>query len=208
MYFRTPNAQGPHLIVITGGPGAGKTALLELVRKNFCDHITIVPEAASILFGGGFPRLENLTGRKASQRAIFFVQRELERIALEKKNVSLILCDRGTVDGLAYWPGLEEEFWKDVGSSLYQELARYSAVIHLRTPQYNQGYNHQNPLRTENLEEALRIDEKILRAWEHHTKRFVVQSEGEFLNKVSNALDILQLLMPDCCDRRELVIKA
>lgn len=43
-------------VVLTGGPGAGKTALLELVRQSFCTHVKVLPEAASIVFGGGFPR--------------------------------------------------------------------------------------------------------------------------------------------------------
>lgn len=42
-------------IVLTGGPGAGKTALLELIRQSFCAHVKVLPEAASIIFGGGFP---------------------------------------------------------------------------------------------------------------------------------------------------------
>ncbi len=40
-------------IVLTGGPGAGKTAVLELVRQEFCAHVTVLPEAAGIVFGGG-----------------------------------------------------------------------------------------------------------------------------------------------------------
>ena len=43
-------------IVLTGGPGAGKTAVLELVRQEFCAHVQVRPEAAGIVFGGGFPR--------------------------------------------------------------------------------------------------------------------------------------------------------
>jgi adenylylsulfate kinase-like enzyme len=45
----------PKLIVVTGGPGAGKTALLEVARKALCSHVALLPEAATILFGGGFP---------------------------------------------------------------------------------------------------------------------------------------------------------
>jgi predicted ATPase len=43
----------PKLVVLTGGPGAGKTALLEVVRRHFCEHVVVLPEAASIVFGGG-----------------------------------------------------------------------------------------------------------------------------------------------------------
>ena len=44
----------PKLVVLTGG---GKTAILELARKYFCRHIVFLPEAAGIVFCGGFPRI-------------------------------------------------------------------------------------------------------------------------------------------------------
>lgn len=43
-------------VVPTGSPGAGKTAVLELIRHEFCSHVKILPESAGIVFGGGFPR--------------------------------------------------------------------------------------------------------------------------------------------------------
>lgn len=43
-------------VVLTGGPGAGKTAVLELVRRAVCRHVRVLPEAASVVYGGGFPR--------------------------------------------------------------------------------------------------------------------------------------------------------
>ena len=116
-------------IVLTGGPGAGKTAVLELVRQEFCAHVQILPEAAGIVFGGGFPRTGSLEWRRGAQRAIFFVQRELEGIG-EADNAAIVLCDRGTVDGAAYWPG-PDSFWDSVGTTLERELTRYDAVIHL-----------------------------------------------------------------------------
>src|SRR5690349_6881977 len=98
-------------IVLTGGPGAGKTATLELIRRaSFCDHVQILPEAAGIVFGGGFPRATQIGARKAAQRAIFHVQRELEEAAAAVDNAAIILCDRGTIDGAAYWPGPDDYF--------------------------------------------------------------------------------------------------
>jgi len=57
-------------IVLTGGPGAGKTAVLALVKQSLCQHLRVLPEAAGILFGGGFPRSDGLDARRAAQRAI------------------------------------------------------------------------------------------------------------------------------------------
>ena len=34
-------------VVLTGGPGAGKTAVLELVRRTLCEHLVVVPEAGA-----------------------------------------------------------------------------------------------------------------------------------------------------------------
>jgi hypothetical protein len=55
----------PRRIVVTGGP-----------------DLQILPESAGIVFGGGFPRRADVAGRKAAQRAIFYVQRELEEAAI------------------------------------------------------------------------------------------------------------------------------
>ena len=187
-------------VVLTGGPGAGKTALLELIRQSFCSHVKVLPEAAGVVFGGGFPREDDPACRRAAQRAIFYVQRELES-AGDSHNPAIVLCDRGTVDGLAYWPGPPEEFWSSLGTTLDSELRRYDAVIHLRTPAPEHGYNHQNPLRTESATTAAEIDARILQAWQSHDRRFVVQSSAEFLDKAAQALEILRGEMPDCCKR-------
>ena len=187
-------------VVLTGGPGAGKTALLELIRQSFCSHVKVLPEAAGVVFGGGFPREDDPVCRRAAQRAIFHVQRELE-ITGDSHNPAIVLCDRGTVDGLAYWPGSAEEFWSSLGTTLNGELGRYDAVIHLRTPAVEHGYNHQNPLRTESPTRAAEIDTRIAHAWEPHPRRFIVESSSDFLDKAARALQILRGEVPECCQR-------
>lgn len=188
----------PKLVVVTGGPGAGKTAVLELVRRHFCSHVVVLPEAASIVYGGGFPRTEGGPARRAAQRAIFHVEVELERMVTEEAAAAVALCDRGTVDGLAYWPGTPDEYWSQLGTTLERELARYAAVIHLRTPPRNH-YNHVNPLRIESAELAARIDERIEAAWAKHPRRFIVASEHRFVGKADHALALVEAEVPACC---------
>lgn len=187
------------LIVITGGPGAGKTAALEMARAHFCEHVCILPEAATILFSGGFFREKNEICRKASQRAIYHIQVELEQVVLGSKKPVLGLCDRGTVDGLAYWMGSPEEFWSELGTNLETELAKYSTVIHLKTPTLENGYNHQNPYRIESAIEASIIDQKIGLAWAKHPNVVVIESEVEFVEKVRKVLEVIHKEMPECC---------
>jgi hypothetical protein len=126
------------------------------------------------------------------------VQRELERWAIEEGQAGLAVCDRGTLDGLAYWPGSPETFFADLGTTLERELARYAAVIHLRTPPAAQ-YNHVNPLRTESAREAAAIDDQIARIWSHHPQRFVVENSTDFFEKASHALELVSQEVPPCC---------
>jgi predicted ATPase len=183
-------------VVLTGGPGAGKTAVLELIRQRFCKHVKVLPESAGILFGGGFPRGDSVELRQAAQRAIFYVQRELE-VAADADSPAIVICDRGTVDGSAYWVG-DGHLWSSVETTVDEQIRRYDAVIHLRTPQI-ENYNHRNPLRIESAEDAVMIDKKIEQAWHTHPRRFIVEASPDFLKKAVRALEILRSELPECC---------
>ena len=189
----------PRRVVVTGGPGAGKTALLEIVHRHFCRHVVVLAESAGILFGGGFPRRATMPARHAAQRAIFRIQRELERMTDEEADAALVLCDRGTVDGVAYWDRPAESFWADVGSSAAVELARYDAVIHLRTPRSGHGYDRSNPLRIESAAEAHALDERLLAVWASHPARVVIDTADDFVTKLDRALAAIRAQVPACC---------
>lgn len=187
------------LIVITGGPGAGKTALLEMAKKVLCDKVAILPEAASIVFGGGFWRLPSTTAKQAAQSAIFHTQVEMETLVTGERKWSVGLCDRGTMDGLAYWPSIEETFWKMGGTTASEEYRKYFAVIHLRSPNDQFGYNHVNPLRVETAIQAGAIDEKIAHAWAGHPNYHVVNSAENFMTKAEAAMKLIEKYIPKCC---------
>lgn len=192
----------PILIALTGGPGAGKTAVLELARRTFCEHVAILPEAAGIVFEGGFPRHHTEPGRIAAQLAIFHVQRSLEYLAKNERQVAIALCDRGTLDGIAYWPIARSRFFAMTGTNLDDEMLRYSAVIHLRSPSAEQGYK-KNAIRIESAEEAHRIDKRIARVWAQHPHLLTIPSADEFLTKATAALDLVRKLLPECCKGHE-----
>lgn len=180
-------------IVITGGPGAGKTALIELLRKSLPANVAFVPEAATIVFGGGFPRAAEPRVARGAQRAIFHVQRELE--AIVDPEADFVICDRGTIDGLAYWMGDELQYCRELGVDRFAELRRYGAVIHLRTPTDDHGYNHFNPIRTETAAEAFAIDQRIERAWRDHPRRWFVEATNDFLAKATTAIALIEPLI-------------
>jgi predicted ATPase len=183
--------------VLTGGPGGGKTAILEMARRFFCRHVVLLPEAASIVFGGGFPRLATDAGRRASQHAIFAVQREMEQLALDVDDAAVILCDRGTIDGLAYWPGAARGLFGKLGTTQHEELARYAAVIHVETAAAS-SYERVGT-RVESAEQARLIDAKIRKAWASHPLRYVISASSNFMDKASVALELVRAQVPECC---------
>lgn len=184
-------------IVLTGGPGAGKTAVLELLRQSLCEHVAIVPESAGIIFGGGFPRNHHVGVRRAAQLAISCVQQQLEAAA-DSQGERVLLCDRGVIDGIAYWPG-PDDFFAAVGATRSELLARYYAVIHLRVPHSSAGYGQQNPLRVETADQARAIDERILEAWSGHPRRHLVEVTPDFITKATRALEVIASELPECC---------
>jgi predicted ATPase len=191
------NVHAPRRVVLTGGPGAGKTAVLELIRLFFCEHVRTLPEAAGIVFSGRFPRSNRPPLRQAAQRAIYHVQRELESIA-DADNAAVVLCDRGTIDCAAYWGG-EGDLYSAVGTTRARELSRYDAVIHLRTPTSPDAYTRDNPLRIESIEEAAAVDARIAAEWAAHPRLFVVEPTEDFLHKAAQALALLRDEVPECC---------
>jgi len=194
----------PKRVALTGGPGAGKTAVLELVGHLFCHHVRVLPESAGIVFGGGFPRDSRPDGQRAAQRAIFYVQRELESTTAQD-HPAIVICDRGTIDGMAYWPGPGSLF-DEVGTTLDEQLARYDVVIHLRTPRIAEEYNVDNPLRIETAVQAAAADQRILAAWARHPRRFVIDATMDFLVKVTQTMEILKALLPSCCEHHAVSI--
>lgn len=182
----------PRMIVLTGGPSAGKTAVLETVRRHFGDAVRVVPEAASMLFTGGFSRRIDPLARAAAQRAIFHVQRELEELAIEERQAPTLLCDRGSLDALAYWPYERASFFEQLHTSAESERARYDTVIHLRTPSFAQGYSMQNPIRIETAEQGQVLDRLIERAWDRHPHRHFIDCQEDFLLKLNLTVKLLR----------------
>lgn len=185
-------------IVVTGGPGAGKTASLETARRMLCHHIGFAPESASIIFGGGFPREATVHSERAVQRAIYHVQRELEALYDGHTDVGVLVCDRGTIDCAAYWPGDQAEFYRQLGTSHEGELARYALVIHLRPPMADDEYQRTD-MRIETAAEARRIDARIERVWRGHPRRIFVEHTHDFMAKVSRVVSILETEL--ACER-------
>ena len=169
-------------IVLTGGPGGGKTTAADLFRREIGDGVVIVPEAATLLFQGGFPRSPGKEAMCFAQTAIFHVQRNLEDVQAALYPGRTLLCDRGTVDGAAYWPGGDGDYFMSAGTTLEKELQRYDAVIFFET---------------ETLAEAVRLDATLRALWAQHPRFILIPHNVSFFKKISSGLATLEALVAE-----------
>lgn len=179
-----------HRIVLTGGPGGGKTTAADLMRREVGDQIVIVPEAATMLFSGGFPRQSEVHAKRSLQTAIYHVQRNLEDVHSALYADRILLCDRGTLDSAVYWPNEgHDDFYQALHTTFEAELARYDAVIFFETAAVgNLSIEGGNPTRTETIEEAVRLDRQLQEIWGRHPNYNFIAHENSFLKKLQNAI--------------------
>lgn len=179
-------------VVLTGGPGGGKTTAADLLRREVGEKIVVVPESATMLFGGGFPRRSERAARRSAQNAIFHVQRGLEDVYAATYPDRVLLCDRGTVDGSVYWPGTPDEFFETAGTTLERELHRYDRVLFFETAAVG-GISIEggNPVRTEDQEQAIALDSALRDLWSQHPNFTLIRHDASFIKKIFNALSVL-----------------
>lgn len=182
------------MIVITGGPSGGKTTLIEAIKKELGKEVTTVPEAASLLYRGGLPRAQDAASMSRVQRAIYFLQRELEGLMMDQAPTKTLVCDRGSLDGLAYWPAQAIPFFESLQTTEAAEIQRYQWVLHLDTAT-SDTYETTNPLRTESYDEAWKLNEKIKKAWSQHPRHLIVPSNADFFSKMALCLLLIQSIM-------------
>jgi len=191
-----PNSNGRCRIVLTGGPGGGKTTAADLFRREIGDRVVVVPEAATMLFSGGFPRVANDLAARAAQSAIFQVQRGLEDIQAATFPGRILLCDRGTIDGAAYWPGTPSEFFEAQGTTVETELARYDAVIFFETAAAaGLSIEGGNPTRIEDLNTARALDAKLKGIWKAHPRFVFVPHNPSFFKKITFGLATIESIV-------------
>ncbi len=196
-------SQIPKLVVITGGPCAGKSTILKMLfESDLADKIIILPEVANMLIKGGYPLPATLTRQWQDnfQDAVFNVQLSLEAVGLElarEKHVSLILLDRGTIDGSAYFAGGLEELSQRYNQEITNLYRRYQAVVYLDSlANYGQEMftKYLGMERFHSYEESLRYDATVKDAWSGHKNIHYVQSRS-LPEKYQQVYDLITALL-------------
>ncbi len=183
-------------IVLTGGPGAGKTAISSAIALCEPELFVRVPEAASQVYtalGTRWDRLEP-GGRREVQRRIFRLQRDQEEQLAGENPGKALLLDRGTIDGAAYWPDGADAYWQDLGTTYDSQLARYDQVLCLQTSAALGLYDGDgsNPCRFEDADAAVANGELLAQLWSGHLNVRFVPAFNRFEDKVAAARALIE----------------
>lgn len=182
-------------IVITGGPCAGKSTAMSWVQNAFTQmgySVLFVPETATELITGGVAPWTCGTNGDY-QKCQMKLQIEKEKVFCEAASSMgadkvLIVCDRGTLDNKAYMDEIEfNSVLKTIGINEVELRDNYDAVFHLVTAakgavEFYTTAN--NSARTETVEEAVEMDDKLISAWTGHPHFRVIDNSSNFEDKM------------------------
>ena len=205
-------------IVITGGPGAGKTSALGLVKEHFEAKgykVLTVPETATELIGGG------VTPWNCGRDGVFQACRM--RLQLEKETAYeraaramgsenvLIVCDRGALDTRCYTDDKQfAAILSEVGRSEVELRDSYDAVFHL----VSAGKGAKESFvtgdgtdRREGADEASLLDDKLISAWCGHPHMRIIGCEEKFEDKAAHLMREIESFLGDYEIERKYLIE-
>lgn len=190
-------------IVLTGGPCAGKSSSLELIKNYLRDLgylVLIVNESPTELIKSGIkPFGDNKIGMVEFQDIVLKYQLFKEKLVIEtaKKYYDdkeiVIIYDRGIIDYKAY---IGKEAYYDlldkynlVETDIFND---YDMIIYLETAAKCKSYTtDNNNARSENVSEAIKLDDKTFDAWESHEKIYIIKSNEDFLAKQNEIIGVI-----------------
>lgn len=191
-------------IVLSGGVCSGKSSSLSHISdrlRSLGFDVFIIPEVATLMILGGISLVrENPEHTMQIQTSLLQTQLHLEqhyyKIAKLSGKPSVIICDRGTMDGSAFispdmWQAiLDENGWSTVGL----RDKHYDAVIHLVTAAIGarEFYTlENNAARTETPEQAAEMDGKIQNVWIGHPHLRVIDNSTDFAGKLKRVCAVI-----------------
>lgn len=186
-------------IVITGGPCAGKSTAMSRIQEEFGQMgytVLFVPETATELITGG---VAPWTCANTVEYQLCQLELQLHKEAVFEKAAKgmdsskvLIVCDRGALDCKAYMAQEEfDQMLDELGMNEVELRDGYDAVFHLVSAakgaqEYYSTADH--PARTETVEEAALLDDKLISAWTGHPHLRIIENDSDFKAKMQKLM--------------------
>ncbi len=196
-------------IVLTGGPGTGKTTVIDTVKLVYEPQgyrVIVIDETATYFILKGIkPFGENAIDLVDFQELVMRMQLAKEEIfdrAAEMMGEDakvLIIYDRGAVDNCAY---ISQEQFEEVMARLNHVksfadlLNQYDAVIDLvgRKDFYT---TENNAARSEDVDSALELGANTLKSWLGHSKIKIVLPKDTMDEKLNEVLNIINEVLSE-----------
>lgn len=186
-------------IVLTGGPCAGKTTALNWINNYFSKRgytVLNVSETATELISNGVAPWTCGTNYdyQTFQIKLQKVKEQIFDAAAKtmKNDKILIVCDRGVLDNKAYMKEVEfSRILKSFDTNETKERDAYDAVFHLVSAAKGKEDVYtlaNNKARTESIEEAQQLDDRIISAWTGHPHFRIIDNSTEFEEKLERLL--------------------
>ena len=186
-------------IVITGGPCAGKSTAMSWIQNFFGKQgirVLFISETATDLITGG---IAPWTCSKNVEYQEYHLQLQLLKEEIYHKAASnlkderiLIVCDRGLLDNKAYMNEFEfKQALADLNTNEIELRDNYDAVFHLTTAAKGAAEFYtleNNGARTESLEEARALDDRLIAAWTGHPHFRIIDNSKNFEDKMKKLL--------------------
>jgi Signal recognition particle GTPase len=198
-------------IVLTGGPCAGKTTSIALIADRLRERgfkVLCVPEAATLVFGGGvtidvtkMTPNENIKFHKTLANYIMNQEDRFIEFANLSDTPTVIICDRGVLDIQAY---MEPEGWQALldesgWNAVQLRDKRYDGIIHLVTAADGavEYYNLANKARYESSPEvAVAVDKRLRASWYGHPQYYLIDNYNKtFQEKIQKAFEAVLRLV-------------
>jgi transcriptional regulator with XRE-family HTH domain len=193
-------------IVVTGGPCAGKSTAISWIQNAFTKlgyKVIFIPETSTELITAGI-NLSSCNSPLDFAKGLVKLQLEKEKIyediAKEMPySKILIVCDRGVMDNKAYVKPIDFlSILRDIKSNETILRDSYDAVFHLVSAAKGAEKYYtleNNQARTESIEDAAILDDKIISAWTGHPHFRIIDNSSNFDIKMKKLITEISLFL-------------
>ncbi len=191
-------------IVLTGGPGSGKTTVLNNIVNVFSNQgvkVIVVPETATEIITAGIKCFgedpidlvdfqELILRLQLAKEEVYDRAIEMYKSTYPDKDI-LVIYDRGAIDNKAY---MNDEQFIEVLNRLnnvksYSDLLnKYDLVIDLVGAKEFYTLEN-NAARSENVDDALNLGVTTLKSWIGHPKIKIVLPKEEMQDKIDETVN-------------------
>lgn len=188
-------------VVLTGIPSSGKTSVINSVIERFKEQgyrVLVVPETATEYISSGIkPFGDDGVDPVFFQELVLKKQLNKEELydmaaAHLGSDKTIILYDRGTLDGYAYVPTEDMEgVVRKCGQNKRDLLLRYDAVLFLEGAEKFFTTENNKARYEKNAEEAKALRKKLLNSYLGHDNLRVIQPREEMKDKQEEVINVI-----------------